>query len=95
MLSFIIPCLKLKVKIRIIDYDKIEPVWFNKTIEKEISIKWNINKGMRKLINIEEKINLEIQLKEKREIRKLLVWKEVSNNQHRIAKEIIENPNKS
>ena len=87
--------LKVNVKRKKHDDNKIEPEWFNKSIKKEISNKRNLNKQIRKSTNNDQKIGLEILLKEKKIEIKQLVYKEVSKHEMKVTKEIIESKDRS
>ena len=87
--------LKVKVKRKKFEDDKNEPEWFNKSIKKEISNKRNINKQIRKSTNIDDKLHLEVLLKDKKTEIKHLVYGEVSKHEKKIAREILESKDRS
>ena len=87
--------LKVKVKRKKIEDNKNEPEWFNKSIKKEISNKRNINKQIRKSTNIDDKLHLEVLLKDKKTEIKQLVYKEVSKHEKKITRKILESKDRS
>ena len=77
------------------DPRKVEPIWFNKTIRKEISIRRNINKKRRKAKSDQERIIFEEQYNAQKLKVKKMVRDAIYEHEKKLTSEILSDANRS